>query len=189
MFQSTPGQLAGRFHLAYRQPRVDTVKFQSTPGQLAGRFKSLPAQANQGIGVSIHARPIGRAILGDTVSCCGVFMFQSTPGQLAGRFIPLRAWPSTGQWFQSTPGQLAGRFLVRCAIGSSFEGFNPRPANWPGDFHDAYRKSLVQFVSIHARPIGRAICESLAHYADYIQFQSTPGQLAGRFRGATAHRD
>ncbi len=82
--------------------------------------------------------------------------------------------------------------------------FNPRPTNWPGDsalpavsmvrpvFQSAPDQwpgdsagilafSQPIYVSIRARPIGRAIQSIFSTHLDPIVFQSAPDQLAGRF--------
>ena len=62
--------------------------FQSTPDQLVGRFRRLHEQRQQGRPVSIHARPIGRAIGKLHMHFSTAQVFQSTPDQLVGRFPP-----------------------------------------------------------------------------------------------------
>ncbi len=157
-FQSAPGQLAGRCICPRTQPQPQQA-FQSAPGQLAGRCHLQPWRQQVPTGVSIRARPIGRAMRGHQTAAgmrrdCE---FQSAPGQLAGRcpaaqwqtpafdgFNPRPAnWPGDAwnsrnvcnQWltFQSAPGQLAGRCPSSASRAPRLSGFNPRPANWPGD--------------------------------------------------------
>ncbi len=157
--------------------------------------------------VSIHARPIGRAMRCGCAASRGWSMFQSTPGQLAGR---CRYPPSVSvrRPYVSIHARPIGRAMpsaARCPAPIN-SGFNPRPANWPGDAPPARRRCAARSafqstpgqlagrcvrdspaigascdVSIHARPIGRAMRASCWLCAGVQElFQSTPGQLAGR---------
>ena len=91
------------------------------------------------LSVSIHARPIGRAI-DDLFPFAAMYsVFQSTPDQLVGRFwvfnevlpsirVSIHARPigraiisaglrsRLGIMFQSTPDQLVGRFSARSSV-------------------------------------------------------------------------
>ena len=59
-FQSSPGLLAGRYVM--RPPCFqDRSRFQSSPGLLAGRYTEQPFRDVHSQGVSILARPFGRA--------------------------------------------------------------------------------------------------------------------------------
>uniref|UniRef100_E6PG34 Uncharacterized protein n=1 Tax=mine drainage metagenome TaxID=410659 RepID=E6PG34_9ZZZZ len=60
VFQSTPGRSAGRIHAA-TEGIPWCVVFQSTPGRSAGRIGVHQFLELRAIGVSIHARPLGRA--------------------------------------------------------------------------------------------------------------------------------
>ncbi len=184
-FQSTPGQLAGRCMARDRadlaqlrfNPRPAnwpgdaghghvrtrrSSRFQSTPGQLAGRCTMPSADSAGELLVSIHARPIGRAM--PTV--------RALHPPCAAGFNPRPAnWPGDALadmarlqlrigLFQSTPGQLAGRCV-----------------------EPIRRLSARHGVSIHARPIGRAMPWVGPIGRVELSFQSTPGQLAGRCPG------
>ncbi len=113
--------------------------------------------------------------------------------------------------FQSTPDQLVGRFRSCLMLRSMLWCFNPRPTNWSGDLLRQTLFAAQALVSIHARPIGRAISAIAAGGADRrpvsiharpigraiskippaqvatCKFQSTPDQLVGRF--AADHPD
>ena len=155
MFQSTPDQLVGRLAKP-KTPWKQQKKFQSTPDQLVGRLVSFNAVTDL-VCVSIHARPIGRAIPTGKITDHGVFnvsiharpigrairdqsadqpapksRFNPRPTNWSGDSIhPPRKYPCPK--FQSTPDQLVGRFSS----------------------HAPFDEDVV--VSIHARPIGRAI--------------------------------
>ena len=156
LFQSTPGQLAGR--CSARCPAPSWVNsFNPRPANWPGDAPRTPRRpwrrpcfnprpANwpgdavipgginiRPLRVSIHARPIGRAMLHFTAPCC------------QDRQVSIHARPI---------GRAMLHTLTRCA----------------------YRNA----VSIHARPIGRAMLRTLLQFDRSIKFQSTPGQLAGR---------
>ena len=131
--------------------------------------------------VSIHARPIGRAMLGRFKLCLRANSFQSTPDQLAGRCLDLRKRNTARCVFQSTPDQLAGRCTVQSAQTGCAKSFNPRPTNWPGDAGTdplGYRMAYL-FQSTPDQLAGR--CKEIAEASVLVAvFQSTPDQLAGR---------
>ncbi len=184
LFQSTPDQLVGRFGQFNREFR-GYMKFQSTPDQLVGRF-FVPA-----------------------ADILHLFLFQSTPDQLVGRLIQIRYYSGCRHGFQSTPDQLVGRLWCRRLTSPrhrcfnprptnwsgdsgvapcrrrSARGFNPRPTNWSGDFRKNVKNKGCKFVSIHARPIGRAIATTPRKVSIKAKFQSTPDQLVGRLRAGT----
>ena len=76
---------------------------------------------------------------------------------MAGRCLPSLLTSHTPDEFQSTPGQLAGRCQTATTPRTWRQCFNPRPANWPGDAGDLGARVHAVRVSIHARPIGRAM--------------------------------
>ncbi len=147
--------------------------FQSAPGQLAGR-------------------------------CVATERFNPRPANWPGDANARHSW------FQSAPGQLAGRCAGRAYVRRIHRSFNPRPANWPGDAGLPATGRWPAGVSIRARPIGRAMPSRAAavHAPGSMpgkccfnprpanwpgdahteplqcegtnQFQSAPGQLAGR---------
>ena len=180
MFQSSPGLLAGRYGQTHPWPAIrfevsilarpfgralrsalslsppPPEEFLSSPGLLAGRdgqhgprrtavagFNPRPAfwpgvcavvpPVYLAVDVSILARPFGRVL---------------RPKRQA---MPSRAW------FQSSPGLLAGRYICPAPVPIQPEGFNPRPAFWPGA--TPFRSPLCDllWVSILARPFGRAL--------------------------------
>uniref|UniRef100_E6PG37 Uncharacterized protein n=1 Tax=mine drainage metagenome TaxID=410659 RepID=E6PG37_9ZZZZ len=178
-FQSTPGRSAGRINFP-GSTMPQKLLFQSTPGRSAGRIRFSVKIAADGLQVSIHARPLGRANrmlyssssswyrvsiharplgranrIGATLSFFA-FLFQSTPGRSAGRIRLKPGGAVVVIMFQSTPGRSAGRIAS-----ARFEADLAR-------------------VSIHARPLGRANRPSLAPSSNRRRFQSTPGRSAGR---------
>ncbi len=111
-FQSTPGELAGRFYQVDDSVLID-FPFQSTPGELAGRFPPGVDKDQDGHG------------------------FQSTPGELAGRFLSKCSTRPPWYRFQSTPGELAGRFAMKRrphgqALEVSIHARRISRAIWPG---------------------------------------------------------
>ena len=163
-FQSAPGQLAGRCGAPPRIRWTDE-EFQSAPGQLAGRCRigrmgrggrqgvsirarpigramhHAPQVARGDLGVSIRARPIGRAMLvvarGDGRHC----LFQSAPGQLAGRCMGSPEAVAAVLTFQSAPGQLAGRCDWKSSASNLHGVFQSAPGQLAG-------RCLGSFVSI-----------------------------------------
>ena len=155
MFQSSPGQLAGRFATGGSRPRP-WRSFNPRPANWPGASPLLQCLGG-GFDVSILARPIGRALPTRAAFARLMGVFQSSPGQLAGRFSAPIPASTRVRSFQSSPGQLAGRFPHRRRRGGVHGGFNPRPANWPGASPGLGIEQRVYAVSILARPIGRAL--------------------------------
>jgi len=155
LFQSAPGQLAGRC-VRYTRVTHQIRRFQSAPGQLAGRCADPVPDRRHLEMVSIRARPAGRAM----------------PGLGGGG--------AASQSFQSAPGQLAGRCPGWEGEVPPANRFNPRPASWPGDALRRHGFGVSAPVSIRARPAGRAMRSSGMRQPHSAQFQSAPGQLAGR---------
>ncbi|CAH2030742.1 protein of unknown function [Trichlorobacter ammonificans] len=61
--------------------------------------------------------------------------------------------------------------------------FQSTPALWDGRFRRGVAmKLLTNWVSIHARPLGRALLNTACGYGSISQFQSTPALWDGRFR-------
>ncbi len=156
--------------------------FQSTPGELAGRY---PRQAGRWPGADcFNPRPANWPgdMLGDGGAGGDLLCFNPRPANWPGDIQD----PATGQIvndvFQSTPGELAGRYAMRLMSITQHACFNPRPANWPGDIGRSMA-SLPSHRRFNPRPanwpgdIGVAV---LARSADDL-FQSTPGELAGRY--------
>ena len=185
--------------------------------------------------VSIHARPIGRAIASGNGVRPWRPSFNPRPTNWSGdfrqfmpveRFFPvsIHARPigrAIGKYFekrletflfQSTPDQLVGRLRRSGHVAQPPSRFNPRPTNWSGDSATRRRCGPVTSVSIHARPIGRAINQPRAIVVIAIPvsiharpigrainwtcrsgamialFQSTPDQLVGRLTPSIAPR-
>ena len=154
--------------------------FQSTPGQLAGRCGAPNVRVFRS--GSFNPRPANWP--GDAQRIGGEkafsILFQSTPGQLAGRcgwmyYIYLPKYS-----FNPRPANWPGDAYCRPSCQYTRLGFNPRPANWPGDAEQLLPIPGTTEVSIHARPIGRAMPAIAFKPVTTPMFQSTPGQLAGR---------
>ena len=158
-FQSSPGQLAGRYHSQARQllttcrfnprpvswpgaTRTRTWRlrtrpwFQSSPGQLAGRYAGRPWVLRYSS------------------------QFQSSPGQLAGRYLICLLDPVDLVTFQSSPGQLAGRYLRFIFHNPRVLLFQSSPGQLAGRYgHDFISSDYSAIVSILARSVGRALRE------------------------------
>ncbi len=131
--------------------------------------------------------------------------FQSAPGQLAGRCPSKWLADPAYRGFNPRPANWPGDADEYAHGHHAVHGFNPRPANWPGDAPNCIRPILQQFrfnprpanwpgdaqvetenlgalfnVSIRARPIGRAMLSMRQSPGRLLEFQSAPGQLAGR---------
>ena len=145
-----------------------------------GRAMPVGGRSHRVLPVSIRARPIGRAM-------------PASNAQLRGSArVSIRARPIG----RAMPDRLVGRVNARDATDLD-RCFNPRPADWPGDasyYLDCDRQefqsapgrlagrcadvgSWLRSVSIRARPIGRAMPQVATPLA---AFQSAPGRLAGR---------
>ena len=110
--------------------------------------------------------------------------FQSAPGQLAGRCDRARVEQLLAPGFNPRLANWPGDAELSIPRQSTDCSFNPRPANWPGDAHNHVSKQPDKFVSIRARPIGRAMPAPHAVMGLTDSFQSAPGQLAGRCASA-----
>ena len=132
--------------------------FQSAPDQLAGRcpFSGFATEASEG--VSIRARPIGRAMRADE----GVDRLElsvSIRARPIGRAMrPQRCKqdPMTA-CFNPRPTNWPGDAFRRVDVWPGMKRFNPRPTNWPGDALCRGADARHRSVSIRARPIGRAM--------------------------------
>ena len=101
-----------------------------------GRAIAMPVTASwRPIPVSIHARPIGRAIQGaDPTLYARHAAFQSTPDQLVGRFGIIICFLIGGGTFQSTPDQLVGRFPIPGNLLTCCNKFQSTPDQLVGRF-------------------------------------------------------
>ena len=179
LFQSTPGQLAGRCGWMY-YIYLPKYSFNPRPANWPGdaycrpscqytrlgfnpRPANWPGDAEQLLPipgtteVSIHARPIGRAMPAIAFKPVTTPMFQSTPGQLAGRCLPGLVQQPAPRRFNPRPANWPGDAPASVERPAPSRRFNPRPANWPGDAQRDRHRRQRQKVSIHARPIGRAM--------------------------------
>ena len=178
MFQSAPGQLAGRCcdhggsalsrlvsirarpigramrRAGPRSPRTSR-EFQSAPGQLAGRCLTASSR-RMPVKVSIRARPIGRAMPRERSRCRSLV-------------VSIRARP-IGRAMPPTPARHAAPFDVSIRA-------RPIGRAMPCPVGDPPERACV---SIRARPIGRAMPACADADQRGIEFQSAPGQLAGR---------
>ena len=148
--------MAGRcLHQVIRDHVYKT--FQSTPDQLAGRCFTRLAISNQT--ACFNPRPTNWP--GDAGHPATLWVdrrcFNPRPTNWPGdaEYLAHIAWPD--DMFQSTPDQLAGRCQNRSCPCDRIRGFNPRPTNWPGDASRGRPRTFTTLVSIHARPIGRAM--------------------------------
>ena len=157
-FQSAPGRWAGRY-MTSPMALMRSFSFNPRPAVGPGDTNAmLFLLANDG--VSIRARPLGRAIRllpwrigaggrsfnprpavgpGDTASC------RTPDSGRTGCFNPrpavgpgdtpaaLPASPTPCSQFQSAPGRWAGRYSTSRTSSSTYASFNPRPAVGPGD--------------------------------------------------------
>jgi len=149
--------LVGRFLGASFQSTGE-VLFQSTPDQLVGRFIEAVGMGRRLVDVSIHARPIGRAI-----------------SQQDWRYLLRRFCfnPRPTNWSGDLEAVGMGRRLVDVSIHA-----RPIGRAISGLLQRGHRPGMV---SIHARPIGRAIFRPNGLLTGGEVFQSTPDQLVGRF--------
>ena len=225
-FNPRPADWPGDAAMTGRVPSPTSV-FQSAPGQLAGRCQRDGVRE---MSVSIRARPIGRAMPsempsatlhrfnprpadwpGDACTARAVSVptscfnprpanwpgdagcrdashvarlrFQSAPGRLAGRCCACRDQRCDRRRFQSAPGRLAGRCRGRAPVASGHRlvSIRARPIGRAMRSSPRCCQTRRCIVSIRARPIGRAMRapphEPVA--TDHV-FQSAPGRLAGR---------
>ena len=182
-FQSAPGQLAGRCLSPQWAGPYWSVSIRARPAGRAmpaawaflarrtTRFNPRPASwpgdaddDGRGLGgalVSIRARPAGRAMrLGAETSVRSLRV--SIRARPAGRAMPGKPRQGDDSARVSIRARPAGRAMRARQYGLRWAtlSFNPRPASWPGD-------ALARRVMPGA----------------YTEFQSAPGQLAGRCAG------
>ena len=155
MFQSTPGNYAGRIN-ASCTAKFSASLFQSTPGNYAGRIFPLLMNTEPMFVVSIHSRQLCR----------------ENP---TTRPIPIWTWT-----FQSTPGNYAGRIRAAGGGAGRLYGFNPLPAIMPGEsvVQSVLKLMLMSFNPLPAIMPGESTLGGVEISA--WGFQSTPGNYAGR---------
>ncbi|CAH2030752.1 protein of unknown function [Trichlorobacter ammonificans] len=107
--------------------------------------------------VSIHARPLGRA-LPEPAPSCGVELAVSIHARPLGRAL-----------------------RVTCVHNPTKKRFNPRPPFGTGASPGQHAVHDAVFVSIHARPLGRALRTRRIVCVRPAGFQSTPALWDGRF--------
>ncbi|CAH2030765.1 protein of unknown function [Trichlorobacter ammonificans] len=161
--------------------------FQSTPALWDGRFQALSTAEIAFIMVSIHARPLGRALLFVAAETIRLFLFQSTPALWDGRFgrtVP----PTDTELAVSIHARPLGRALpTGCGkwVDDPDVSIHARPLGRA--LHRIYKSFIgMGFVSIHARPLGRALLSWLLDGIIYVLFQSTPALWDGRFISSTS---
>ncbi|CAH2030734.1 protein of unknown function [Trichlorobacter ammonificans] len=178
-FQSTPALWDGRFLEGLKWNGSNTC---FNPRPPFGTGASAPLVMVQLFGtVSIHARPLGRALLlVDRHRKPDVYV--SIHARPLGRALPSALLLSGASiMFQSTPALWDGRFAAQPPGPSRTTCFNPRPPFGTGASPDADPQHQPEHVSIHARPLGRALPNKANSFITPPQFQSTPALWDGRF--------
>ncbi len=158
MFQSTPDQLVGRFPTNCT-PSTARRRFNPRPTNWSGDLAPHASSHEPAGSVSIHARPIGRAI--------------SSRNRLR---------PLSGACFNPRPTNWSGDLSNPAVFQQAVAGFNPRPTNWSGDFLMASVSMALPslFQSTPDQLVGR-FDASFVGLMMLDRFQSTPDQLVGRF--------
>ena len=157
--------------------------FQSSPGPKAERCLGEPQRGEPPQGVSILARPEGRALPFAVGTLTATDVFQSSPGPKAERCTPDVSACRGGLGFNPRPARRPSAAGFLSTVGRrAAQRFNPRPARRPSaaEFVAAIRPTLITFqsspgpkaercgrghrrqevrlrVSILARPEGRAL--------------------------------
>jgi hypothetical protein len=158
-------------------------RFQSAPGREAGRCRLGAQGGGMNLGVSIRARPGGRAMQGDGVGLLDVLAvsIRARPG---GRAMPgtvVQRWTRTPR-FQSAPGREAGRCLERYFEGGQADVIQVSIRARPGgramrQSARAHLRALI--VSIRARPGGRAMRSSFRPTQGHSRFNPRPAGRPG----------
>ncbi|CAH2030743.1 protein of unknown function [Trichlorobacter ammonificans] len=171
----------GRALLAKWVKEGGALPFQSTPALWDGRFHQACVTHWGFTDVSIHARPLGRAL----PACCwlfrSTFQFQSTPALWDGRFTSPGVMPAMSCCFNPRPPFGTGASNQQRPRERQIVSFNPRPPFGTGASHAYFNKPYSYTVSIHARPLGRALRVQVFVQVIGQQFQSTPALWDGRF--------
>ncbi len=107
--------------------------------------------------------------------------FQSSPAPKDGRYSALEAVSPAAVWFQSSPAPKDGRYYGYRGGTRTRPGFNPRPPRRTGATRGRYPRIADPFVSILARPEGRALLFGLAAQVRRSLFQSSPAPKDGRY--------
>ena len=130
--------------------------------------------------VSIRARPHGRAMpdLARDAQHCILVSIRARPHGRAMRSNTWRMMPP--QVFQSAPGLTVGRCRRRTRSRTGLGRFNPRPASRSGDAQLDGINPQREFVSIRARPHGRAMpAASTAMRSSSSSFNPRPASRSG----------
>ena len=144
---ATPGQTPQCRHRSSFNPR---------PPRRTGAT-AIEIDGVQIAGVSILARPEGRALLTHLKVKTLAQAFQSSPAPKDGRYVP----------------------AYRCPI--RFDSFNPRPPRRTGATFLLTGLPLFDQVSILARPEGRALRRRSGYSSLHSLFQSSPAPKDGRY--------
>ena len=178
-FQSAPGLAAGRCIECVNDVTL-RFWFQSAPGLAAGRCLGWVGLAQLDAGVSIRARPGGRAMRRARRSTSDPpARFNPRPAWRPGDALMPRGMPINRFMFQSAPGLAAGRCSCQAPNRRPDNRFNPRPAWRPGDASKRQDVGTNQHVSIRARPGGRAML-AMANRAISEQMVSIRARPGGR---------
>ena len=139
-----------------------TAVFQSSPAPRDGRYAAEREQMRLEE-VSILARPEGRA-------------------------LPKRSCTKTSsKSFQSSPAPRDGRYHSLRGLFEGVTGFNPRPPRGTGATQKIAAVTFGLFVSILARPEGRALPKANHRRIDSERFQSSPAPRDGRYLFTPIH--
>ena len=177
-FNPRPPLRAGATARAYRDG-TDSL-FQSSPALAGGRYDRLLGTAEQ-LRVSILARPCGRALHWMPASFILKLCFNPRPPLRAGATHHLRRFPCCSHSFNPRPPLRAGATPMTFLHGyTRFVSILARPCGRA--LRDVcHRTSSVNDVSILARPCGRALrIRGSTGYGSQV-FQSSPALAGGRY--------
>ena len=157
-------------------------------------------------GVSILARPEGRALLVHPSAAVIYDEFQSSPAPKGGRYLRGIVKGKRADKFQSSPAPKGGRYLRGIVKGKRADKFQSSPAPKGGRYLDSQGRckcrlrrfnprpprragatcrwrecQIATFVSILARPEGRALPHWAHQRQPNGQFQSSPAPKGGRY--------
>ena len=158
MFQSAPGQLAGRCASHWHRSLQLRGCFNPRPANWPGDAVQSGHDAAM-TAVSIRARPIGRAMRPVQAPIADQHRFNPRPANRPGDAARSRSAGHGRAAFQSAPGQLAGRCHAARSRGCARTiAFQSAPGQLAGRcVADQHERAAHAMVSIRARPIGRAM--------------------------------
>ena len=182
-FQSSPAPKDGRYRWRTRLPS-NRWRFQSSPAPKDGRYLA-PLGDFGATGVSILARPEGRALPKYSPASATSSMFQSSPAPKDGRYS-ISAMAMMGRnSFQSSPAPKDGRYFIALHIieHPAEVSILARPEG-RALLVSADLRRMSPCVSILARPEGRALPKPIRPGMARQSFQSSPAPKDGRYAGA-----